>query len=347
MSPATSAPAPAPGYGRRCPRLTFPRAARPTPPPLSASSAPQLSGAPGRRSGAPRSTLAPAARTARAAAVRRRTRTAAGWSVAPPAAVSHSLGIPPWHVFPIEGNLVFRRANNHSPYSSGEALGSSTLEDYLPLFPDTWAVYFSLRPAASRTMPSVPERGLRAWHQSPGCACVRPWVRDPSHLSTPPWAWAEKADLKPPNGEPLTALVPHTCIPSPNTGPRALSLLEPLLASALPKAQQGPAKSTCQVMSAEAFCSNHPVPTSTIGRIGQTIETLFRTVWSQWVRKSLGSPGQSSAVLWTTLDPSGPPCYPGLDPVFQLPRCSLIKRSVIPSVRKVRDDPSVLLFSVR
>lgn len=33
-----------------------------------------------------------------------------GWSVAPPAAVSHSLGIPPWRVFPIEGNLVFRKS---------------------------------------------------------------------------------------------------------------------------------------------------------------------------------------------------------------------------------------------
>lgn len=163
MSPATSAPAPAPGCGRRCPRLTSQRAARPTPPPLSAFSAPQLSRVPGRRSGAPRSSLAPEARTARAAAARRRTRAAAGWSVAPPAAVSHSLGIPPWRVFPIEGNLVFRkRANNDSPYSSGEALGSSTLEDNLPLFPDTWAVYFSLRPATGPTVPSVQEKGLRA-----------------------------------------------------------------------------------------------------------------------------------------------------------------------------------------
>lgn len=109
MSPATSAPAPAPGCGRRCPRLTSPLAARPTPPPLPASSAPQLSRAPHIRSGAPRSTLALAARTARAAAARRRTRAAAGWSVALPAAVSHSLGIPPWRVFPIEGNLVFRK----------------------------------------------------------------------------------------------------------------------------------------------------------------------------------------------------------------------------------------------
>lgn len=163
MSPATSAPAPAPGCGRRCPRLTSPRAARPTPPPLPASSAPQLCRVPVRKSGASRSTLAPAARTARAAAARRRTRAAAGWSVAPPAAVSHSLGIPPWRVFPIEGNLVFRkRANNDSPYSSVEALGSSTLEDNLPLFPDTWAVYFSPRPAAGRTVPSVQEKGLRA-----------------------------------------------------------------------------------------------------------------------------------------------------------------------------------------
>lgn len=151
--------------------------------PASASLlAPQLSRAPGRRSGAPRSTLVPAARTARATGARLKTRAAAGWSAAPPAAVSHSLGIPPWRVFPIEGNLVFRRrANNHSPYSSGEALGFGTLEDYLPLFPDTWAVYFSLRPAAGRTVPSVRERGLRAWHQSPGCV----WVRDPSHPSTP------------------------------------------------------------------------------------------------------------------------------------------------------------------
>lgn len=40
-------------------------------------------------------------------------------------------------------------------------------------------------------------------------------------------------------------------------------------------------------------------------------------------------------------------CYPGLNSIFQLPRGSFIKHSVIPSVRKKRDDLSVVLFYVQ